>query len=193
MYKMNQKLFLVILALLAPLSVIFAQKAALKTNLIYWGTTSPNIEAEFGLGKQTTLEIGGGFNLFEYSENKKFKHWLVQPEFRYWFCERFNGHFLGIHAHGAQFNVGNWDIPIGRLENIKNRRYEGLLYGAGLSWGYQWVLSPHWNFEFNLGGGYARIDYREFCGRECGSPLSSDIYNYLGITRAGLSLVYFIK
>ena len=65
--------------------------------------------------------------------------------------------------------------------------------GGGLSWGYQWVVSPRWNFEVNLGGGYARIDYTEYCGKKCGSPIKEGKHNYWGVTRAGLSIVYFIK
>jgi hypothetical protein len=154
---------------------------------------SPNASLELSLGKRTTLELGGGFNFWNRSENKSTKHWLMQPELRYWFCESFNGHFLGVHGHGAQFNVGNLDIPVGRLDTFKNRRYEGYLLGGGISWGYQWVMSPRWNFEVNLGGGYARIDYTEYCGKKCGSPIKEGKYNYWGVTRAGLSLVYFIK
>lgn len=40
------------------------------------------------------------------------KHWLVQPEARYWFCEAFNGHFLALHALAGQFNVADMDLGI---------------------------------------------------------------------------------
>lgn len=184
---------LVLIAYWGTVQSVHAQKVAVKTNLLYGATATPNLQLEFGLSKKTTLEIGAGLNWFDFKDNKKFKNLLVQPEYRYWFCETFNGHFFGVHGHAAQFNVGNIDLPVGRLDVFKNRRYEGHLYGGGVSWGYQWVVSPRWNFEVNLGGGYARIDYTEFCGKECGSPLSSDKYNYWGVTRAGISLVYFIK
>lgn len=174
-------------------STLMAQKVAVKTNLLYGATTTPNLQLEFGLSKKSTLDVGAGLNWFDFSNNKKFKHLLVQPEYRYWFCEAFNGHFLGVHAHGAQFNVGNWDIPVGRLDTFKDRRYEGHLFGAGFSWGYQWVVSPRWNFEVNLGGGYARIDYTEYCGKKCGSPIKEGKHNYWGVTRAGFSIIYFIK
>ena len=77
-----------------------AQDIAAKTNLLYWATTTPNIGMEFGLGEQTTLELTGGYNpwTLDKEQNKKLKHWLVMPEFRYWLCERFNGHFFGIHT-----------------------------------------------------------------------------------------------
>ena len=39
-----------------------AQNVALKTNLLYWATTTPNLSAEFGLGKRTSLELTGAYN-----------------------------------------------------------------------------------------------------------------------------------
>lgn len=174
--------------------LLHAQKAAVKTNFAYWGAgASPNGALEFALGKKMTLEAGGGFNLWEFGDNKKAKHWLVQPELRYWFCDVFNGHFIGLHGHGAQFNVGGWDIPVGRLTAFKDHRYEGYLYGAGLSYGYQWVLSPRWNFELSLGGGFARINYEKYPCTTCGTKLGEGDYNYWGITKAAVSLIYMIK
>lgn len=172
---------------------VSAQKAALKTNLLYGATATPNLQLELGLSKKSTLELGAGMNWFEFSDNKKFKHILVQPEYRYWFCETFNGSFIGLHAHGAQFNVGGWDIPVGRLDAFKNNRYEGYLYGAGISYGYQWVLSPRWNFEASLGGGFARIHYDKYQCATCGTKLDDGKYNYFGVTKAALSLIYIIK
>ena len=193
---MNRKLTKILFALVATMAFSFtlsAQKAALKTNLLYGATATPNLQLELGLSKKSTLELGAGMNWFEFSDNKKFKHILVQPEYRYWFCETFNGSFIGIHAHGAQFNVGGWDIPVGRLDAFKNRRYEGYLYGAGVSYGYQWVLSPRWNFEASLGGGFARIHYDKYQCATCGTKLDDGKYNYFGVTKAALSLIYIIK
>lgn len=188
-----RRISLVALVFIAFSAASYAQSTAIKTNLLYWGTTSPNLQLEFGLSKKTTLELGAGFNLFEFSDNKKFKHLLVQPEYRYWFCERFNGHFLGVHAHGAQFNVGGLDVPVGRLDIFKDNRYEGYLYGGGISWGYQWVLSPRWNFEASIGGGYARIHYDKYPCATCGSKEADGKENYWGVTKGALSLIYFIK
>lgn len=171
-----------------------AQEIGVKTNFLYWGVmVSPNIEAEFSLNDKSTLELGGGFNLWKFDKNKKVRHWLLQPEYRYWFCESFNGHFVGMHAHVAQFNVGVWDIPFGRLKNLKDYRYQGYLYGGGLSYGYQWILNPRWNLEVNIGAGYARIHYEKYPCAICSTKLTEGVYNYFGITKAAISLVYMIK
>jgi len=170
-----------------------AQDIGIKTNTAYWATTTPNLGLEIGLGKRSTFELAGGFNPFKFADSKRVKHWLIQPEFRYWTCERFNGHFFGLHGHGSQFNVGGWDIPFGRLDAFKDRRYQGYLYGGGLSYGYQWVMSPRWNFELNLGAGYARIHYEEYPCQNCGTMLDEGDYDYFGVTKAAVSLIYFIK
>jgi hypothetical protein len=52
----------------------------------------------------------------------------------------------------------DWDFPIS-FKALKHNRYEGWFYGAGVSYGYQWVMSKHWNLEGNIGAGYARIHY----------------------------------
>lgn len=167
-----------------------AQRVAVKTNLLYAATTSPNLALELRTGNKTTLELGGGISLWKFGEKTTFKHWAAQPEFRYWFCDAFNGHFLGLHAHGGQFNLGGIGIPIGKLSVLKDNRYQGYFYGGGLSYGYQWILGRHWNLEASIGGGYARIVYEKFPCANCGSKLDEGEYNYWGITRSTLSLIY---
>lgn len=193
MYKFSHRFIPVILALTVSLPGIFAQKAAIKNNLLYDATATPNLALEMALSRKTTLELGAGLNWFNFSDNRRFKHLLVQPELRWWTCDVFNGHFFGIHVHGAQFNVGGWDIPVGRLDTFKDNRSQGYLYGGGISYGYQWILSPRWNFEASIGGGYARIHYDKYPCANCGSKIEEGKYNYWGVTKAALSLIYIIK
>lgn len=193
MYKISHKIFLVILALAASLSGSYAQKVAIKNNLLYDATATPNLALEMALSRKMTLELGAGINWFDFSDNRKAKHVLVQPELRWWTCDVFNGHFFGVHGHAAQFNVGGWDIPVGRLETFKDNRYQGYLYGGGISYGYQWLLSPRWNLETSIGGGFARIHYDKYPCTECGSKIDDGKQNYWGVTKAAVSLIYIIK
>lgn len=175
-----------------PLS---SQTVGVKTNLAHWAAgVTPNLALEFALGRKYSLEVGGGYNKFNvFKEDGKAHHWIVQPEARYWFCETFNGHFIGLHALAGQFNIGGIDIPIGRLSRFKDHRYEGTAYGAGLSYGYQWPIAQRWNFELNLGAGYVNIDYDKYPCIKCGSKLSSGSKDYFGVTKAAVSLIYLIK
>lgn len=73
-----------------------AAQQQVKTNALHWATAGTlNAGLEIGLGKRTTLELTGDYNPWplDRDQNKKLKFWSVMPEFRYWLCERFNGHF----------------------------------------------------------------------------------------------------
>ena len=174
---------------------VFAQKVAVKTNVLYWATTTPNLGFEFGLGKKTSLELFGGYNPWnlDKGENKKMKHYLIQPEFRYWTCERFNGTFWGLHLHGGEFSVAGIHLPFKMFPSLKDHRYEGYFYGGGVSVGHQWVLSKRWSLEASVGVGYAHWVYDKYRCVNCSPKIKSGHKNYVGPTKAAVSLVYFIR
>ncbi len=160
----------------------------IKTNTLYWLATTLNVGAEISLDKQMTFDLSGTYNPWSFGDNKKIKHWSIQPEFRYWTCERFNGHFWGIHAFYSEFNMGG--IKILGLEKF---RYEGNLYGAGIAYGYQWIIGKRFNLEATVGIGYARLEYDKYEYQVLGPHIKKDTKNYIGPTKAGFNLVYIIK
>lgn len=166
---------------------------ALKTNAMYWATTTPNLGFEVGLGKKLTLDVLGGYNPFTFGDNKKLKHWLVQPELRRWMCEKFNGHFLGVHLHGGMFNVGGVKLPFGAFPALETYRYEGEFYGGGVGYGYHWILGNRWSLEAEIGVGVTRVHYDKYDCPKCGEWLGKDKKTYLSVTRAALSIIYIIK
>lgn len=175
-----------------------AQKVALKTNLLYGGYTyTPNLSLEMGLGKRSTLDVGGGYNPWNRKgtdgDNKKLVHWLGQIEYRYWLCSTFSGHFFGIHALGSQFNIAGHELPLLFGKGSKSHRYQGWGAGAGISYGYDFYLAKRWSLEANIGVGYARLHYDKYDCIKCGRKISTDNRNYFGPTKAGISLVYIIK
>ena len=170
-------------------TTVFAQKIALKNNLLYDATTTFNLGMEFKVGERTTLELPFNYNPWKFSNNKKWTHFLVQPELRFWTCEPFTGHFFGIHAHYAYYNAGGF----GPFTQLKEHRYEGWLAGGGVSYGYTWLLSSRWSLEATLGVGYAFMDYEKFECYRCGTKLKDDTYHYFGPTKVGITLIYFLK
>ena len=194
MYSRSTKRFVFLMLFTMCSALSFSQNIGIRTNLAHWATIgSPNLGAEFALNRNFSLEIAGGFNLWELGDNRKAKHWLVQPEIRYWFCETFNGHFVGLHAIGGEFNIGGVDIPIGRLSRFREYRYEGFAVGGGISYGYQWIIGRRWNLELNLGLGYARLFFDQFPCARCADLIRSGRTNYFGITKAAISFIYFIN
>jgi hypothetical protein len=79
------------------------------------------------------------------------------------------------------------------LGALKEFRYEGSLYGGGLSYGYHWVLNTRWSIEATLGVGYALMDYSKYDCVTCGKKAKDGTRNYIGPTKAGISLIYIIK
>ena len=124
----------------------------------------------------------------------KWKHWFAQPEARYWFCHKFGGHFLAMHLWGGQYNVGNVDfVPTmfgTNFPNLADYRYEGYFAGAGIGYGYAWMLGNHWNLELEAAFGAAHTWYDKYYCPKCGSKLGSDNYVYWGITKVAINLVY---
>jgi len=196
MLKRIIQLFLVLtlISLSAPLQ---AQDFGIKTNLLYWGTATPNIGAEMAIGQKSTIDLQMGYNPWNLNgsetNNKKIAHWAIQPEYRYWFCEKFMGHFVGAHPFYAEYNISGYKIPLLLESSAKNHRYKGNMYGVGVSYGYQLALSRYFNMEFTLGVGYARMNYDKYACTRCGDKLGNESRNYLGPTRVGVSLMYIFN
>ena len=133
------------------------QDFAIKTNLLYDATTTINLGVEAALSEKWTLDLSGNWNPWQFKENKKWKHWMAQPEIRYWTCHKFGGHFLALHLLGGQYNMGNIknlpDFLGSNLSNLEKHRDEGWGAGAGIGYGYAWMLGKHWNLEAELGLG----------------------------------------
>jgi hypothetical protein len=167
----------------------------LNSNLLYDVTTSMNLGMEFRLSKKLTLKLPVSYNPWTFNDNKKFKFILVQPELRWWLCEPFSGHFFGLHGHYAYYNVGGIDMKkaIGLDYLKKEYRYQGDLYGAGISYGYQFYLAPRWSLEASIGAGFALLDYDIYNCETCGDFVKSEKKTYFGPTQVGLSLIYIIK
>ena len=172
-----------------------AQQMAVKSNLLYGaGALTPNVGAEFGLGDRTSLNLSGSYNPWNLegsvADNKKLVHWMGSAEYRWWTCQRFNGHFFGVHALGGQYNVSGYNVP---MLFDKEYRYEGWAAGAGLSWGYHLMLAGRWSLEFNVGAGYIYFDYDKYACDKCAVLEGNNVKHYFGPTRAGVNLVFMIK
>lgn len=175
-----------------------AQTVAVKTNLLYGAYTfTPNLSLEIGLGRRSTLELGGGFNWLTPGDSqvagKKLVHWLGQLEYRYWLCSSFNGHFFGAHLLGTQFNIAGYELPLIFGKGSNQHRYEGWGVGVGVSYGYSFYLGKRWSLDVTIGVGYARLYYDQFECVKCGRKIATEGRNYFGPTKAGISLVYIIK
>lgn len=183
---------LLIIACLLGSLPLAGQTVAVKTNLLYDALTSFNIGFEAGLSPRWSLDVSGNYSPLSFDHNqKKFKHWMVQPEARYWFCETFNGHFLALHAQAGFFNVGG--LSLGVFPAKSHSRYQGNFYGAGIGYGYQLVLNRRFNLEFEIGGGWMNARFDRYECRTCGEWQGKYTKNYFGLTKAAVSLVFLLN
>lgn len=94
-----KKVFILILVILCTFAVNSkAQKVAVKSNLLYDATTTLNLGLEVGLARKWTLDVPFNYNPWKFNDGARLRHWGVQPEVRYWFCESFRRTFIGVHG-----------------------------------------------------------------------------------------------
>ncbi|WP_373873741.1 DUF3575 domain-containing protein [Bacteroides uniformis] len=156
---------------------------ALKTNVPFDAIGALNLGYEVQVHRKMTLDIPLTWSLWDAEREHALRIAALQPELRWWTgSEVGSGHFFGLHAHMAWFNL-KWE------ENRYQDNGRPLL-GAGLSYGYKLPLGEHWGAEFNLGLGYANMKYDTYYNIDNGAKLNTRVRHYWGITRLGASLIY---
>ena len=114
------------LLLLLTVTTTQAQRhVAIKTNLLHAATATPNFGIEFAVHPRLTVDLWGAYNLVDFKGNTSLRHYLFQPELRYWFCRTFEGHFAGVHALVGRFDIGG----VSFIKSLKNYHYRGPLFG----------------------------------------------------------------
>lgn len=196
MRKFLKRIYLPLLFLIiyAPAQASDPQ-VAVKTNLLYDATATVNVGAEVEVAPQWSVDLSGNFNAWTIGNGKQWRHWMVQPEARFWFCRPLQGHFVGVTLQGGQFNIGNLDTGFSFLGTdfgkLRDSRYQGWFAGAGITYGYTWILGRHWNLEAEIGIGYNYARYDRYPCTHCGTKIESDrSHNYVGPTKAAVNLVY---
>lgn len=174
----------IIIALAAVSSPCAADsRVGIKTNLLYDALLSPNLGVEFAIKPHWSIDLSGNYNGWKLSHNRQWKHWLVQPEARYWLKDApFKGHFLAANLFGGEFNttLGKGDA-----------RRQGWVAGLGVGYGYTWRWGTHWGLEAELTVGYARYGYDKYPCTVCGRKIATRNRNYVGPTKAAINLVYY--
>lgn len=179
-----------ILLLMTNFTFAIQGQIAVKTNVLMDAFRLPNLGAEIGVSKKTTIDASFFYNPWKFSNDKQLKLFLAQPEFRYWLCDKFNGHFFGAHLMGGVYNVMGIKPPFALWDDMKDYRYKGHLWGGGLTYGYQFILGKHWNLEAAIGFGYAYVTYKKYPCTSCPEMVEKSHKNYWGPTKAAINLIY---
>ena len=184
---------LMLLSLILAAFSASAQAVALKTTLLYDGYASPSLGIEVGMAPKWTFDLSANTNYWSVNKHE-WKHWEVTPEFRYWFCEKFQGNFIGVNVMGGMYNFAK----IGGLKKflnndlsvLKHNRIKGWGVGAGIVYGHSWVLGTHWNLEAEIGVGWIYTRYDQYDLKTGVKVKDNAVHNYVGPTKAAVNIVY---
>lgn len=179
-----------IIVLILSLLPAHAQRIAVKTNGLMLAAWAPNVAGEIVVGERTTVALGAFMSKKVWG--KDVKTMGLQPEVRYWFGGRpMVRHFVGLGALATHYEL-TWG----------DQRYKGDAYGAGLTFGYAWKITPHLGVEAYTGLGYVRYshqqsyvtdnyqDYLESTQTQGGNNVNG--YKLMP-TNIGISIIYIIK
>ena len=123
-----------------------AQRVAVSTNLpTYALMGSINFSADFAIGQHSTIGAAVKFSPFDFKYNGEtvyFHHVTPSINYHYWFWNYYSGWYAG-----AKFQYGVYNSC-----NIRNFNAQGSLVGAGIDFGYGWMLSHHLNLTIGIGG-----------------------------------------
>ena len=185
----------------------YGQQIAIRNNLLYDATLTPNLGIEYKLDSAWSVGLNAGLNAWDIDKdkNKKWRHLMLSPNVRYYLPRRDSlsrspfpalfpagtTRFLGIHAVYSHYNVGNVSFPFGLYSDVKDHRLQGDLVALGGSFGYNWRLNDRWHIEAELGAALGYTWYKEYECDHCGSYLGKENKVFL-LPKLGLNLVYYL-
>lgn len=185
---MLKKILLLCVAAIGAGTMAFGQRVAVKTNLLYWATASPNVGVDVAVSDHSTLGLSVCGNPWTFGQDAKIQHFLVQPEYRYWFCGKYTRGFVLAHAIAGKYTVGGFTLPFDLFQSLQTHHYKGWAAGVGVGYGYAWYLGAHWNLEASIAVGYARTRYYR-----SDAPAYKRSRNYFGPTHVGISFSYLFN
>lgn len=161
---------------------------AIRTNLLYDAFLLPTLGIEWRVNRTIGIKIDGSRSWWGDELGKVQKIWLVSPEVR-WYLGGDKRFYTGVLANYGEFNV--YRGMIGRLKS-DDTGYQGKLWNAGFTAGYQLYLSRCFSLDFNVGLGYTRFEYDTFyMNNDTRVYQAKDrTKNFFGPTQAGISLIW---
>lgn len=160
-----------------------AQRMALKTNTLEYLILSPNLAFEVRVSRTLSVQLGVACNPINTPIGGVLaSNFRVEPELRYWFNRPMARNFVALSLTGGTCNL-----------RLNNRYWNGDAIAAGFSYGYDLVLSKHWNLEFEIGVGVAHMKGYAYAGPENMARTPNFSRAFLVPIRCGVSFSYIFK
>lgn len=169
-------------------------RIALRTNLLYDATLSPNLGVDVRVDSAWTVGLLVGINAWDINEkeNKKWRHALFSIRARKYRDSLFHKGYYEADVIYSHYNVGNTKIPFGLYSAVKDRRLQGDLIALGGKYGYSWILSRTWRIEAEAGVAVGYAWFKEYDCPHCGTFLGNGDRIFL-LPQLGINVVYIIN
>lgn len=163
---------------------------AVRTNVLYDAFLLPTLGVEWRVNRDLGVKLDGSLSWWGGEHGKVQKMWLVNPEVRWYLLDK-KRFYVGASGSYGEYNIYKYILG-GTVS--KDTGYQGKLWNAGLTVGYQLYLSRSFSIDFNLGLGYTRSEYDSY-GVTDGVRVYKERNkhkHFWGPTQAGISLVWTI-
>lgn len=169
-------------------------RIALRTNLLYDATLSPNLGVDVRVDSAWTVGLLVGINAWDIDKekNKKWRHALFSIRARKYRDSLFHKGYYEADVIYSHYNVGNTKIPFGLYSAVKDRRLQGDLIALGGKYGYSWILSRTWRIEAEAGVAVGYAWFKEYDCDHCGTYYGKGDRIFL-LPQLGINVVYIIN
>lgn len=175
------------------------QGPALRTNLFYWGSGTPNLGVEVPFAPHWSAGGNVGFKPWDRffgndaskTAPRRWRNLVVSPEVRWYPDTVGNGFFVGADLLYTHYNTGNVKFPLGLYKNTRDGYMQGNLFGGGLTLGYSWWLSRSLRLEVEAGaaaGWFSHDTY--YVNERCQNCIVDHQKGPAVVPKLGLNLAY---
>jgi len=133
----------------------YEKETYLKGNMVSALIAVPNFGIETSLGRKTTLQVDVIASFWESIHGQPLKFFVITPEFRYYFTEKFERFYLGAHIGGTTFKLS-------KFFRNNDGYQQGVGYTAGVTFGFYKKINEAFRLDFFIGGGTHQAFYKGY-------------------------------
>lgn len=164
---------------------------AVRNNFIYDISGTLNLGADVRVSPHWTVGLNAGYRPWPTDDKttRKWKHFLIAPELRYWTDSTFHRSYWGTNIFYSHYNVGHVTFPFGLYKTVRDHRVQGDLIGIGAFYGRSWRLNRYFRLEGELGLGIGYTWAKKYECAHCGAYEGRQNKPFL-IPKLTLNVVY---
>lgn len=185
---MKRRLIIIVALLLGSCVAANAQRWAVSTNIPdYIALGTMNIRGDVAVHQHWSVEALAKYNPWSFRTHGNPEDQMQNRQMtfamgpRWWPWNVFAGWFVQGQVQYSQYNRGGIFSP---------KTTEADAFGAGISAGYTYLLSGHWNLEFGLGFWAGVESYTDFSCPRCGRIEGTGSRFFIWPNDILLSIVY---